>query len=87
VDAAELVLGSKPELLAAERRRCAGQDARGMRLAAAGAVTEPGVADIEAQHRFAHPGVDAEQRVGERVRAHVEAAVPQHRDRVDLADE
>jgi hypothetical protein len=87
VNAAEFVPRGQAELFVVKPRRRAGQDVLCTRFTAAGAIPEPRVADVEAEHGTAGPGVDPEQGVGERMGADVEASDAQHGDGVDLADE
>lgn len=87
MDAAEFVPCGQAEFFVVKPRRRAGQDVLRARFAAASTVPEPGVADVEAEHGTAGPGVDPEQGVGERMGADVEAGGAQHSDGVNLADE
>jgi hypothetical protein len=87
MDAAEFVPRGQAEFFVVKPRRRAGQDVLCARFTAAGAIPEPRVADVQAEHGTAGPGVHPEQGVGERMGADVEAGGAQHGDGVDLADE
>jgi hypothetical protein len=79
--------GSQAEFFITERGLRAGEDVRRAWLTAASAVTEPGVADVQAQDCAVCPGVDPEERVGEGVGPDIQPFGAQHGDRVQLARE
>jgi len=85
--AAEDMAGGQAELRVRERRLRASEDVRGARLAAVHAVTEPGVADVQAENCAVRPGVNPEERVSEGMRPDIHSFGTQHGNRVQLARE
>ena len=85
--AAEDMAGVQAKLRVAERGLRASEDVRGAWLAAVGAVTEPGVADVQAEDGPVRPGVDPEERVGQGMGPDIQPFGAQHGHRVQLARE